>query len=89
VTGYWKHLLKHQITRYQWDTSRELYLSQGNARLKELKEQGYEFIDMGRDEHGFKLHKLIYEQPGREKGQYGEESKESHQTSFYQVGSFR
>lgn len=38
---------------------RELYLSQGNARLKELKEQGYEFGDAGRDEYGFKKHKLI------------------------------
>lgn len=40
---------------------RELYMSQGNARLKELKEQGYIFKDMGKDEHGFKLHKLISE----------------------------
>ena len=40
---------------------RELYLSQGNARLKELKEQGYEFKDVGKDEHGFKKHKLIRE----------------------------
>lgn len=38
---------------------RELYLSQGNARLKELKEQGYIFEDAGWDEHGFKKHKLI------------------------------
>ena len=38
---------------------RELYLSQGNARLKDLKEMGYKFEDAGWDEHGFKKHKLI------------------------------
>ena len=41
---------------------RELYLSQGNARLKELKEEGYEFEDAGRDEHGFKMHRLVFPQ---------------------------
>ena len=40
---------------------RELYLSQGNTRLSELKEQGYEFKDAGRDEYGFKKHKLTGE----------------------------
>jgi len=61
---------------------RELYLSQGNARLKELKEQGYEFKDAGKDEHGFKKHQLISEpdlsfftkkeeEPTKEKLQFG------------------
>ena len=38
---------------------RELYMSQGNARLKELKEKGHEFVDAGLDDFGFKKHKLI------------------------------
>lgn len=41
--------------------NRELYMSQGNARLKELKAQGYTFKDRGKDEHGFKLHQLTSE----------------------------
>jgi len=39
---------------------RELYISQGNARLTELKQKGYEFEDAGKDEHGFKKHRLIF-----------------------------
>lgn len=60
---------------------RELYLSQGNARLKELKEKGYIFEDAGKDEHGFKKHKLVTEpdtsffdkpeEPVKEKLQFG------------------
>jgi len=42
---------------------RELYMSQGNSRLKDLKEDGYHFADVGKDEHGFKKHQLISE-PG-------------------------
>ena len=38
---------------------RELYMSQGNARLKDLKGKGYIFKDAGNDIHGFKMHKLI------------------------------
>lgn len=38
---------------------RELYLSQGNARLLGLKRKGYEFEDMGRDQYGFKRHRLV------------------------------
>lgn len=57
---------------------RELMLSQGNARLKELKEQGYKFEDAGKDKHGFKLHRLIEEtdktETGKPKLQFGNSS---------------
>ena len=42
---------------------RELYMSQGNSRLKDLKEDGYTFKDAGTDKYGFKLHKLIEDKP--------------------------
>lgn len=42
---------------------REMYMSQGNARLKELKEQGYTFEEAGKDQYGFKKHRLVEEKP--------------------------
>jgi len=37
----------------------QLYISEGNARMSELRKEGYIFEEVGRDEHGFARHKLI------------------------------
>lgn len=38
---------------------RTLYISEANARISELRKEGYIFKDCGKDEHGFTIHQLI------------------------------